>query len=394
MKGLWHLPTQTIDVGGTGVVAFDALGAGLVTIMTCFTIALRPKEWPQAKMIYTGMIFLCIFFILNWIDIMIRHYRTPVTYDYLLFACVNHIFRVFSDIFVLWGACRLMRRYHTLRREPYGISAVFAVLIFIGAYQICLLFSLAFTWLGFADLHAINDIAKARSAFEVTFSTFMFIGTLSILGIWAGFYQWTAITPFDYEVNSHFLHPLTSEPPTNLPQQWRKAALTCTLIFLALRSFTDLITIGQQNRSPAHLPTILRARDVTYGLFSLPMTICIPVAIPANKSADPLVARKDEVMSDLTTRIIRRLRVITQNCTKTAPDIDEFLEGFEDGKAARNSTFAASLAWERAYMVNDEVGRLRSVYRGWTPIQKWRGAAVDTGPVEPQWSSESVRRGG
>lgn len=60
MSGLWHESTRTIDLGGLGLVVFDAIIAGLVTITTCITVVRRPKLWPQALMLYVGMVFLSV----------------------------------------------------------------------------------------------------------------------------------------------------------------------------------------------------------------------------------------------------------------------------------------------------------------------------------------------
>jgi hypothetical protein len=53
MNGLWHESTL-------GLVVFDAIIASLVTITTCITVVRRPKLWPQALMLYVGMVFLSV----------------------------------------------------------------------------------------------------------------------------------------------------------------------------------------------------------------------------------------------------------------------------------------------------------------------------------------------
>jgi hypothetical protein len=129
------------------------------------------------------------FFILHWVDILIRYYRTPVLYNYIIFPAILHIFRVFSDIYVVWGICRVIRRYHSLRREDTVFAAVFALLVLLGVYQLCLLFALDFTWLGFADPGVINEISKDRIAFEVAFSAVMFVVVIALAIVWDELYK-------------------------------------------------------------------------------------------------------------------------------------------------------------------------------------------------------------
>lgn len=95
--------------------------------------------------------------------------------------------RVFSDVFVIWGTWRVLIRYDHLRpnmRRPeryYRQPAVVAVLLlFLGVYQICLMFALSFVWLSFSDLDVINAIAKARSGFEIAFTALAFVSTCVI----------------------------------------------------------------------------------------------------------------------------------------------------------------------------------------------------------------------
>ena len=57
MKGLWQLPTRTLDLG-LGVTIFDALVVGVVVIFTCIAISTRSRQWPEARMLYVGMLLL------------------------------------------------------------------------------------------------------------------------------------------------------------------------------------------------------------------------------------------------------------------------------------------------------------------------------------------------
>jgi len=370
MNGIWRLPTRTIDNGGLGVVAFDAIIACLVTITTCVTIVRRPKHWPQALMLYVGMVFLSIFFILHWVDVLIRHYRTAVLYNYIIFPAILHIVRVFSDIYILWGAIRIMRRYETLRREDPAY-VVFAFLVFLAVYQLCLLFALVFTWLGFADLGVIDEIAKARSAFEVTFCAVQFFITIFATIIW------------NEESKTMFI---SKNYDAGFGQ-----ALEVAFVFLLIRSFCEVVIVGQLDRWPGHLMAILRARDVVYGLFSLPLVIFLGCAIPKNTPEDPLVTHQHHVLYPLKESILQQLQTATGNGIRTAPPMLSFLKTFDIKVAGLPSSER-----ERALLRNEELRRLKHMYGKWKPIQKWEGPTpeVET-PLEtaqPIGTGPTVRR--
>lgn len=317
-------------------------------------------------MLYVGMVFLSVFFILHWVDILIRYCRTPVLYNYIIFPAILHIFRVFSDIYVVWGIRRVMRRYHSLRREDTASAAVFALLVLLGVYQLCLLFALDFTWLGFADPGVINEISKDRSAFEVAFSAVMFIVVIHL----------AILDEYKKRFISH----------TNHYKIQLAEAMDTALIFLLIRSFCEIVIVGQLNRSPGHLTAILRARDVVYGLFSLPLMICIACALPENapESHDPLVALEEDEIDRLTNSILQRLNEITENGRKTAPSMDSFLKAFE--KYPKGINYPAQMI---ELVKLDEVRRLMYKYRKWTPIYKWEGPRPES---ETETPPESIGR--
>lgn len=70
-----------------------------------------------------------------------------------------------------------MRRPERYYRQP---AVVAVLLLFLGVYQICLMFALSFVWLSFSDLDVINAIAKARSGFEIAFTALAFVSTCVI----------------------------------------------------------------------------------------------------------------------------------------------------------------------------------------------------------------------
>jgi hypothetical protein len=59
MKGVWNLPTRTIDPG-LGLVVYDGIVAFVVLIFTFISILKRSKYWPQAWPLHTGMALLSL----------------------------------------------------------------------------------------------------------------------------------------------------------------------------------------------------------------------------------------------------------------------------------------------------------------------------------------------
>ena len=173
---------------------------------------------------------------------------------------------------------------------------------------------------------------------------------------------------------------------TNVIQIRLANAMDGAFVFLLIRSFCEIVIVGQLNRSPGHLVAILRARDVVYGLFSLPLMICIACALPGNapESHDPLVAQEGDEIDRLTNSILQRLNEITENGRKTAPAMDSFLKAFE--KYPEGINYPAQMIQLTKL---DEVRRLMYKYRKWTPIYKWEGPRSES---ETETPLESARR--
>lgn len=173
---------------------------------------------------------------------------------------------------------------------------------------------------------------------------------------------------------------------TNVIQARLANAMDGTFVFLLIRSFCEIVIVGQLNRSPGHLTAILRARDVVYGLFSLPLMICIACALPGNapESHDPLVALEEDEIDRLTNLILQRLNVITENGRKTAPSMDSFLNAFE--MYPEGTDYPAQMI---QFTKLDEVRRLKYKYRKWTPIYKWEGPRSES---ETETLPESIGR--
>jgi hypothetical protein len=57
MKGIWLLKTTTLDPG-IGVTVFDAVVALVVVVFTYIAISRRSKQWPEAWLLYIGILLL------------------------------------------------------------------------------------------------------------------------------------------------------------------------------------------------------------------------------------------------------------------------------------------------------------------------------------------------
>ncbi|MCJ1343005.1 hypothetical protein MMC31_001194 [Peltigera leucophlebia] len=241
-------------------------------------MARRSKQWPEVWILHIGMLLLSIlstsWSVLHISDVIVHFRRARVPYGYILVGCLYKAFRVISDVFVVWGTGRVLIRYRHLRpniwkpQSVFCLTAIVAVLLlFIGVYQICLMFALSFAWLSFSDLNVINAIAKARSGFEIAFTALAFVITLGIAAL-------TMLRDLD----SLYQEELWSVPAS---------------IALLIRSFCEIVIVGQLDRSPAGIQNINRARDITYGLFSVLFVGCITFAIPAKGAEDPLAKREE-----------------------------------------------------------------------------------------------------
>ncbi len=121
---------------------------------------------------------------------MVHHFQVRVMYSYILVGPVFGTFKVFSDVFILWGVWRVLIRYKHLRPTMEETDSLFltvtagGLLWVLAFYQYCLLFALSFAWLSFSDLGVINAIAKGRSSFDVAFTAVQFCSTIGTV-LWA-----------------------------------------------------------------------------------------------------------------------------------------------------------------------------------------------------------------
>lgn len=133
--------------------------------------------------------------------------------------------------------------------------------------------------------------------------------------------------------------------------------------------------MGQLDRWPAGIQTINRARDLTYGLFSVLFVGYITFAIPVKGAEDPLAKREEIAREEVKTLIIERLAAVTQHGRKIAPTIPTLLEALEKTVPLR---YASSKGPPEGPLTPNnmkriEIDRLKAFYVDWEPIYKWPG---------------------
>ncbi len=115
------------------------------------------------------------------------HEKPDVTNDYLIFTMFTHIIRICSDVFVITGLWRIIIRYDFLRPlkpDSFADTLFASVLWVLAGVHVALLVVTTGTWLGDVDVDKVNSIAKARSAFEVTYMAVQFCAML-VMSIYA-----------------------------------------------------------------------------------------------------------------------------------------------------------------------------------------------------------------
>jgi hypothetical protein len=147
---------------------------------------------------------------------------------------------------------------------------------------------------------------------------------------------------------------------------------------LSIRSFCEIVIVGQLDRWPENLAEILCARDVTYSLFSIPLAIALIFGMP-NFPNDHIVVKEEKEAEEVRCLFLQRIDNDSQSGSTTAPEIKDILDGIEgqlnSGKALHNGEFRAipDGYGKRAQSIEAqllEVERIRTMYGEWTPIRK------------------------
>jgi hypothetical protein len=152
-------------------------------------------------------------------------------------------------------------------------------------------------------------------------------------------------------------------------------------VFLLMRSFCEVVIVGQLARWPASVQTIARARDVTYGFFSVLFCFFIMMgAVPENSIArDPIVERQEVAIRQVNDWIKAHLESVTEGGEKTAPTISALLETLEARLAADNLDPQDQVVYD---IKMKEVSRLKALYTNWEPVYKWQEEKENSGEGE------------
>src|ERR1700749_4906674 len=96
------------------------------------------------------------------------------------------------------------------------------------------------------------------------------------------------------------------------------------IISLTLRSFCEIVIVGQLDRWPANLAEILQARDVTYSLFSISLAISLIFGIP-NFAYDNHVVKEEKDAEQVRRLVHQRIDEESHAGSRTAPEINNIL---------------------------------------------------------------------
>ncbi|KAF2737633.1 hypothetical protein EJ04DRAFT_510082 [Polyplosphaeria fusca] len=333
MRSLSNVPARALSPGA-GVLGFDIAASAVIIACTGICIHHRWKLETRARTLHVGMILLSTWCFFNFIDVVVHYAKAQVTYDYILSDCFFALLKVLSDIFVLWGMLKITSRLNTLRGkdEIRVIRCVGLLLWIVGIYHICLRFALAISWLYLTDTTKVNQIAKAKNGFEIAFQALQFI----IYGVTT----WLYFPELDYRKE--------------------RASLTLAYIFLSIRSFCEIVIVGQLDRHPSSLQEILRARNVCYHLFSAFFSLSVIRSIPYDIDFDPLYRKETDAIAFVRNFVLRTLKDTTKEGKKTAKGLDEIFDMAEKNKSDDKE-------------VKMEVQRLKKEFEGWEPIHIWDG---------------------
>jgi len=138
---------------------------------------------------------------------------------------------------------------------------------------------------------------------------------------------------------------------------------------LLVRSFCEVVIVGQLDRWPAHIQKIDRARDVTYGLFSVVFAAYAIFMVPPNTSEDALLKKEETAVEEVAAWVVTQLEEVTESGKRTAPSISTLLDTLESSLGPRSNSWNPD---DSSDMKREEIGRLKAVYANWEPIYKWQ----------------------
>jgi len=147
-----------------------------------------------------------------------------------------------------------------------------------------------------------------------------------------------------------------------------------------------VVIAGQLDRTVVDIHKTATARDVTYGLFTIPFVAFMAIATPSNSKDDTLVSMKDGVEEETRTWIVQTLSEMTQNGTKTAPAFTSLLDTLKTETESDGNFLGRFnpppppgrdlfIRQEMAKMKLSYIAKLRARFADWEPINRWQGAS-------------------
>ncbi|KAK3386789.1 hypothetical protein B0H63DRAFT_558410 [Podospora didyma] len=426
MNGLWKVETYALPPGGRdhswGLVVWDILVWIWLTTMTCLSISCRSQHWRILRLLHAGMVLLSVWYFLHFINLLIHQVQAPVSYGYILVPAVFNTTRTLSEVLILPGLWLALKRCRSPSVSSLVVSALTGVLWFLGLYQLGLDFSLCFAWLGFSDVGTINKIAQARSGIDVTFSVVYFLAGLAMMS--------TELHPEGPMVLQKSPPPLIDDSTVRDVQHLNNSildvqhldesasnmmisklydlessALYAGLI-LCVRSFCEVVIVGQLDRAPNSLQTILVARDVCYGLWTACFAFFVAIATPSRfdkvygdkdlwdedrkEAVRQQAAEFEKATADcraveatlmtwlpeLEEFLKRKLDEVTEGGIKTAPSIQVVLDELQRAIIPPLPTNASGYDAKLHAAQHYEIKKLKERFKEWEPITKWDSSSV------------------
>lgn len=134
---------------------------------------------------------------------------------------------------------------------------------------------------------------------------------------------------------------------------------------LLLRSFCEIIIVGQLDRVSSDIFDSQRARDVMYGLCSIYLVLVVVYAVPEKGKEDPLVTKETAAVEEIKRLVEGKISEVTDGGNNTAPTMSRVLNGIEADLRAQT---VPEDAQQEHFMKLNEIARLRKQWGNWEPV--------------------------
>jgi hypothetical protein len=136
---------------------------------------------------------------------------------------------------------------------------------------------------------------------------------------------------------------------------------------LLLRSFCEIVIVGQLDRRSSDIFDSQRARDVMYGLCSIYLVWVAVYAVPEKGKEDPLVTKDTAAVEEIKRLVEGKIAEVIDGGKNTAPTMAKVLNEIETDLRAQ--TVPEDAQQEHVMKLN-EIARLRKQYGNWEPVYK------------------------